>query len=462
MAVCEYCRSTLLRDADTVRDQGKMSAVLEDYSRIRIGTAGNWKGKAFSVVGRIQLRYDAGLWNEWYVLFDDNTAAWLADASGQYLMTTDLGPAADAPVFENLRPEQRYTHDGKSFAFSDVRTARCTGGEGELPFKVGEGWEAKVADARAGSSFLTLDYSDGPAHLYVGEAVTLEGLACQLLREPEQIAETAGRLPGRPNVLDCPSCGSPLTYAAGMATQLVCPACHAEVDCTGDKAEVLKKHTELSHVVTTLSPGDEAKIDGIKWSILGVMQCAERDDESSQWTEYLLYNTNRGFQWLVESSEGWERVMVLDDWPERFTAESATFKGKEFHNLYNYAAVVRYAAGAFNWRASVGDVTWIADYKGADGKLTKEATPNEIGWSRSMPVPAQQVGQWFGKKEKLPEAASQADEGSLLWPAVIAIIVMVLFNLPMLIKSDDSEGIWIVMFIAGGLLWWPASRKKKD
>ncbi|MEX8323918.1 DUF4178 domain-containing protein, partial [Klebsiella pneumoniae] len=87
MAVCSFCKSTLLRDGETLSDIGKMSAVLEDYARVQIGTTGRYKNKAFTVVGRIQSRYDAGFWNEWYVLFDDGTDGWLAEASGQVTMT---------------------------------------------------------------------------------------------------------------------------------------------------------------------------------------------------------------------------------------------------------------------------------------------------------------------------------------------------------------------------------------
>ena len=47
IAVCEYCRSTLLREADAVRDVGKMAVALEDYSPIRITTSGMYAGKAF-------------------------------------------------------------------------------------------------------------------------------------------------------------------------------------------------------------------------------------------------------------------------------------------------------------------------------------------------------------------------------------------------------------------------------
>ena len=43
MAVCEYCKTTLLKDAASVVDLGKMSDVLEDYSPLQIGTAGRFR-----------------------------------------------------------------------------------------------------------------------------------------------------------------------------------------------------------------------------------------------------------------------------------------------------------------------------------------------------------------------------------------------------------------------------------
>ena len=60
MAVCEYCNTRVLKDADAVKDMGKMSAVLEDYSPLQLNTSGVLGGRQFTVVGRIQLRYSAG------------------------------------------------------------------------------------------------------------------------------------------------------------------------------------------------------------------------------------------------------------------------------------------------------------------------------------------------------------------------------------------------------------------
>jgi hypothetical protein len=106
MAVCEYCSTRVLKDADAVKDLGKMSSVLEDYSPIQIGTAGVLGGRPFTVVGRIQLRYSAGMWNEWYLLFDDGKTSWLGDSSGLYTITAEYQGAAALPPFEELHPGQ--------------------------------------------------------------------------------------------------------------------------------------------------------------------------------------------------------------------------------------------------------------------------------------------------------------------------------------------------------------------
>ena len=467
MAVCEYCQSTLLKDAESVKDIGKMSSVLEDYSPIQLGTSGVHLNQNFNVVGRIQLRYDAGFWNEWYVLFDDGTPGWLSDASGQYVFTLPSGTVADAPPFENLHPGEPWPHDGAMFSASDVRTARCVAGQGELPFQVGPGWEAKVADFRSGPRFLTLDYSDGtPPQLYLGKAVDLTELRCQLLRDDEQIAQTAGRFRGKAESLACPNCGAPQAYRVGMATQLVCASCHAEVDCTEDQAVVLKKHAELAAVNTTLSPGDKAEIDGVDYELLGVMKCRE-SGEPSTWVEYLLYNAKRGFLWLVETDEGWERVTVLNDWPKSFSGERAVLKDVSYDKLYDYGAEVIYAAGAFNWRISIGDRTRITDYAKGDSKLTMEYSDSEINWSQAKPVTAQQVGTWFSKPDlaKHQAAKEKTSAGGSSWvgmrkAAKVFSILLVLLNLPIIITSGGDGILGTIAALV--LLWAPTFQSSDD
>ena len=396
MAVCEFCKTTVLKDADSVKDLGKMSEVLEDYSPLQISSSGQFAQRSFSLIGRIQLQYSAGFWNEWYALFDDGTNGWLSDASGQFTMTFGKNTHAALPLFEKLSPGRSMTVAGQAFVASDVRTARCTAGQGELPFKVGPGWEARVADFRAADRFLSLDYSDGEVpQVYLGEAVKLADLKPQLLRDPARISDAAGHFRGKVSALACPSCGAPVKCVPGFTVHIVCPSCHAEVDTAGSVATVLAAGAVLARVPFTLELGAEAAIDGARYSILGAMRRAETDG-GSEWSEYLLYAPGRAFIWLVETSNGWQRAEVLDRWPVWDGAGHAALDGRDFTKSSDYGARVTFAAGAFNWRVSVGDTVQVTQFDCGGAQLAAELSGAELSWSRSMPLPLDQVRAWFG------------------------------------------------------------------
>jgi len=62
VAVCQFCKATLVRDGANLQDIGKQAELLEDHSPIRIGADGKHKGRGFTVVGRIQYRYGSDFW----------------------------------------------------------------------------------------------------------------------------------------------------------------------------------------------------------------------------------------------------------------------------------------------------------------------------------------------------------------------------------------------------------------
>jgi len=516
MAVCDWCKSTLIKDADTVRDIGRMSDVIEDYSPIQINTSGSIDAKSFLVVGRIQLKYDAGFWNEWYVLDDAGQGAWLSDASGQYTFTREVDPAAlggvTLPAFEALAPgtplDLGRAPDGSRARFiaGDVRSARCTGGQGELPFAVGAGYETHVADFRRGGEFVTLDYTndqagvpvastDGaraalqsverivaapgqgvpadyasrterpavpaapPARVpvvYRGRAVALDALRPQLLRDPSTITDTAGRVKGKVTNLACPSCGAAITIVPGATTHLLCPTCHAAVDTAGPVAEVLDAARRVDAVRTTLPLGATGTIAAVQYTIIGVMRRAEISDEADEWTEYLLYAPQKGFVWLVETDEGWERADVLDDWPFWTSGEGAVLGGVQYKVLYDYRAVVRYAAGAFNWRVAVGDVNEITEFQSGNAKLAAEANDHELTWSRSTPVAPRDIALWFGKSAdaaalaKAPTIEPRGYQRAAKW---LIFLLIALNFIPVL--SGSTMPLATSLFAALGI-WFPA------
>jgi len=464
LAVCGYCRTTVLKDADSVRDTGKMADLLEDYSPVRIGTSGIWEKRPFTVIGRQQLRYEQGAWSEWRVIFADGETGWLGDFSGQFVMTVDAGTDDKAPAFEQITPGLGRPTDGAVFRAADIRRAEVIAGEGELPFAIAPGQEAKVVDYRQGTRFLTLDWSSGmPPRRYLGQAVLLDSLRCQFLRTLEEIVRSAGRYRGVAQRLACPNCGSGIAYRAGMATHVVCTTCHAEVNCADGTAVVLAQHAEISALPTTLTPGLSAEIEGRRWQVIGVLRMRETDSgEQSIWTEYLLFNAGRGFRWLVESDEGWDLVEVLDEWPHPFSDDSATWRGQTFDMKWRYGSEVIYAAGAFPWRARVGDRTTLTAYEVGNRTLTQERNAAELVWTVATRQSEKQVRTWFGLK---PSTIGRA-RGSISTPALLGdaedrplkasawVATWVLLALNAAFVFDGMEPI-VLTIGAAVLLWLP-------
>ncbi|KVN05984.1 DUF4178 domain-containing protein [Burkholderia stagnalis] len=399
MAVCAFCRSTLLKRGEDVERIGELAAVLDDASPLQIGTAGRYGKLAFTVLGRLQMSYDAGGWSEWYVVFDDGTFGWLSDASGQYAVTVRQPDDAlgSWPAFQALQPGVQVAFGGQDYLVSDLRTARCTGGDGELPFRVGEGWQARVADLRTGNAFATFDYSDagagGKPVVYAGEAMTFDALAFTGLRD----IETESREPRGAEMkpFACPSCGAPLSYAPNVADYVVCGSCHAGVQCTADQQTVFAKQRELDAVKGALELGAAGTFDGAKYTVIGMMRCKVPGDNET-WDEYLLLHPKRGVLWLVQSEGRWERVGVLDHWPTIHGDAEVIDDGKTYRKRDAYGSEVVYVVGAFNWRVQVGDRTSIVDYGWQNDKLTMERSANEIVWSRAQRISAGKLAERFG------------------------------------------------------------------
>jgi hypothetical protein len=242
MAVCSFCRSTVLRDGATVANIGKLSEILDDYSPIQLGTAGAWKAKRFTVMGRLRKKYEDGAWNEWSIEFQDGTQGWLSDASGQYVVTR-RAPAQPPVSMDQLQVGRAINVSGQRYLVTDARKCVCVGGEGELPESAHDSKEFLSVDLRAvgGNGFITFDYSDDPPSVYAGEACSRSDLGLSNLRSDDVIEQATGQLKGGVIAFDCPSCGASLEYHAGFGETVACRTCKAIVELEGDRRTVVLK-----------------------------------------------------------------------------------------------------------------------------------------------------------------------------------------------------------------------------
>jgi hypothetical protein len=154
-----------------------------DASPIQRGTEGRWKGRAFTVVGRIIYEHGRGSWNEWHLRFDDGESGWLSDAQLEYAVST-LG-TLDSPMVseEEAQVGRHVGHGDDRLTVTSVTRARYRGVEGELPFEYWDKSEVTFVDLRGATGrFATIDHSESPPLHFVGEQVSFADLGLRNLR----------------------------------------------------------------------------------------------------------------------------------------------------------------------------------------------------------------------------------------------------------------------------------------
>ena len=182
---CEFCRSILVRRDVNLEKVGVVADLPPESSPIQIGTEGVWRGRAFFVVGRILYEYEQGVWNEWHAVFGDGASGWISDAQLQYAVSF-LTPSQGLPPSSNVMRGQQLRMGDAVYEVTCLTRAHYKGVEGELPFEYWDKSDVVFADlGTPDARFGTIDYSDEPPALLLGETVEYNDLGLKNVRQFE-------------------------------------------------------------------------------------------------------------------------------------------------------------------------------------------------------------------------------------------------------------------------------------
>ena len=448
-AVCDYCQSTLVRHDQALEDIGKMAALVEDRSPLQLGAEGSYKGVHFALIGRIQIRYSQGYWNEWHLLFDDMRTGWLSEAGGEYVLTFVEHVQELLPRFEDLKIGQRFVLASQPWTVSNLENAECVAGQGELPFKVGAGYPVATVDLRNGTNFATLDYSETPPLLFVGEPVAFASLKMGGLREgmPIPTATIVAQ------VFRCPSCGAPLQSRSRDVVAVGCAACGAVVDTADQNYRLLSKalSSHGEQYTPRIALGSKGVLEGNPVEVIGfLVKRSTVDGIDYDWREYLLAGDgpqSRGtYRWLTEYNGHWNVVDVLSNPPTGSGARELSavqFGGQSFRHFSTApAAEVIQVTGEFTWRVRRGETSRVVDYVAPPLMLSRESTDNDLNWSLGTYVAPEAIASAFKLSGRMvapvgvyanqpnPWAESRRRAWGLFWKlALAAVVLQVLFAL---------------------------------
>src|SRR5215208_6997013 len=397
VVICQYCRSAVARTDRELKDLGKVAELVETGSPLDVGLRGKWKDVPFELTGRAQLGHEmGGQWDEWYATFSNGWLGWLAEAQGRFYLTFQypVPEGVQLPPFEQLQLGQQVPGLPWPTPLMVAETGRATarGAKGEIPYLLTPGETYYYADlSGADRAFGTLDYNQSPPLIFLGHEATLAELGIITTRAPEKEARQVGAAS-----LSCPNCGGPLELRAPDKTERVtCPNCNSLLDVNQGLLEFLKAlEKQWFQPLIPLGTVGEV-IEGTQYF----------------WSEYLLYNPQIGFRWLVNSDDHWNYVRAIPPGEVSEIAKSASYGGKSYRIFQDAQARVESVLGEFYWKVEMGEQVRGVDYISPPYMLSKEVStvyitdPNdasknrratgEINWSLGTYVTVPQIEKSF-------------------------------------------------------------------
>ena len=432
-AVCGFCRSTVVREGDHLARMGKMADVFTDFSPLQLLASGRWVDRGFTVVGRLVYRYEGGGWTEWQVVFDDGKTGTLSEDNGAFVFSEPLNAGRELPEAEHLRVGAQTALNGATYTVSFRQPVALAAAEGELSHLPPIGQPFDVVELRgADGSVCSLDYGSTPPTLTLGREVRLEDLALKGLRS-ESTRNDTGRH------FNCPHCGAPVDVALEQSQSVTCGACNSIIDLSAGLGRELLKAAQEEPVRPLIALGSHGQLQGVRWQVVGFqhrMGQVPGEDEHFGWSEYLLFNRQRGFCFLVDAEDGWSVVKPTTGAPSMSSnGQSASYLGKRYTLQYAYNAETTYVAGEFYWKVERGQTSFLRDFASGPALLSMEQTPDELSWSSGIRISADTVAKAFGleaQKGMLERAdASPVSQGlgGNLRTFVIIVVVLVLLSM---------------------------------
>ena len=395
--VCDYCRTTIYLEEDVLR-AGTRAVVAEPRSSLAVGRSGTVEGRPFTLVGRVQFEHATGRWDEWYAVDSAGRTWWIVEDEKTYSVEQ---PTRDVEIPPDAQLGTRLELDGSTFEIDEIGSARCIGGEGQLPrmFQPGEEYDYFDASEIGSQNVLSIERAQSdPSDLevYYGRAVRPDQV--EFGDAPAALATdfTAGV------AIQCVVCG------AGFATPkqeevvtAVCTHCGTQLELSATGLKAIGQNPR--HWEFPFSVGDGGLLQGHRYEVVGRLVHDEGWGEYTR--EYLLWSKGQGYRWLEEyqgnyvlmrpTQIGPSKAEVDTSWP-RSKVEIA---GQTWTCFERGHSTIGFVDGALPWLAKVGDKSSYVDFIDPPRMYSVETSKTELERFVGEHVDGRALFDAFGKPD---------------------------------------------------------------
>ena len=433
VVVCEHCSYAVGRSDRGLENLGKVADLVPTGSKLTLGATGRYEGCGFTLAGRLQLGWEQGIWDEWYVALDDGRWGWLAEDDGRYFFSFQVH-RRPTPPWSALRVGRSvHLTDQGRFVVTEVREARDVAAKGQLPNRITVGGTFRYADLSGpGGRYATLDYGAGDVpDIFIGREVRLDELELRTEHLPPPELKKIDV-----SALICPNCQGPVSIQVpDQAKQVSCSYCNALLDTSQGALRYLGQLPKDQPRWL----GRRCTLFGVDYLTLGWMKReGQADGERFSWEEYLLYDEqSTGYRFLCCESGHWSFSTPLATGEVQLLDDRALSQGKTYKLFARDPAWVASVLGEFFWSVRVGDVALCSDYVAPPEGLSLERTDEEVSWSHEVYLRPEEVWAAYGDDEAVepvegigalqPSPYKDGIRQSLAWSAMCLAAAVGLF-----------------------------------
>lgn len=428
--VCKYCKHVVVRTDRDFRNYGRVADVVSSDAALSPGDRGTFRGRSFSVEGRLVLQHPGGgTWEEYYVLFDGRQPGWISEAQGFWQVVT-VAPVG-APPLGMLQPGMQLPLGQAMFVVGERNVGTFLSAEGELPFAATPGTTRTFVDlSAAGGGWGSIDYGDGTSAAVV--FIGVQGSFAEF-----QLQKHGGERPVaavQTQAITCKQCGAPLPVLSPGTERAACRHCNTITDVKLQQVVARQAQAREQPSIGLGARGvlpitDARGVTGQEWIVLAYVERstgAEGTDDWFGWQEYLLYNVQHGYRWLVFDEGNFHFVTPIA--PGDVDASRAPvfvrFRNLQYNRRNQQQARVDFVLGELYWKVEVGETVEASDFVHGNLVLSCERTAAEVNWSHGMLVPTALVTQAFGYQPKASAYGAASSRGSKAggWVAILVIL----------------------------------------
>jgi uncharacterized protein DUF4178 len=433
VVVCGHCQTVVARQGNHLEAHGKIGAIVDTDSPLQLNAEGRIGRDGYRLVGHLQKDHGAGPWDEWYVEFDDGRTGWLSESEGAFHLLLAAGTEPDL-VLEDFEPGHRFTAQGHRLVVEERGHGRVVSAAGQLPSDVDPEADSHYVDATGpGGVFVTLDFGTGSSdpEVYVGKKLKLTELGIP----PDQLRPKVRKVTLQQ--ARCTHCNGALElHAPDRTRRVACPFCGALLDASRGKLAFLQLLEKPDH--PPLIPlGAKGTLRDAEWVCIGFMvRSCSVEGIRYPWEEYLLFNRQRGFIWLMQSNGHWTILEPLAAGDVAVApGVAAHLDSRRYRAFQSVTAETETVLGEFYWEVRAGETAEAEEYVAPPFSVNVDRTDNEVTYTLGEYVAPEVIKDAFKLEEPLPSpegiAPSQpnpnSSAGTWKWTGIWATALLFVF-----------------------------------